>query len=88
MEAIPANPVLWLRKIIAISGKELVQKCGLDGYLFIRFIRAMLIIFVPLMAIVVTVLLPVNYNGGEGDRVFIVQGHPKSFNVTGLDTLA
>ena len=48
----------------------------------------MIIIFVPLMAIIVTVLLPINYNGGRGKNVFIVGGEPVESNVIGLDTLA
>lgn len=48
----------------------------------------MLIIFVPLMVIIVTVLLPINYNGGKDNGVFVVSGQPEAFNVTGLDTLS
>ena len=64
------------------------MKCGLDGYFFIRLIRAMIIIFVPLMVIIVTVLLPINYNGGKDSGIFDVGGEPVIFNVTGLDTLS
>lgn len=54
----------------------------------------MIIIFVPLMVVVVTILLPINYNGGKDSNVFIIDGHnvtggqDVAFNVTGLDTLA
>ena len=46
-------------------------KCGLDGYFFIRFLRAIIVIFLPLMVVLVTVLLPINYNKGKGDRTYI-----------------
>ena len=72
----PASPLKWIRRIINIRDEELKSKCGLDGYFFIRLIRAMIVIFVPLMAIIVTVLLPINYHGSI------------AFNVTGLDTLS
>lgn len=78
----------WIYRIFTIKGEELKLKCGLDGYFFIRFIRAMIIIFAPLMVIVVTVLLPINYNGGKDDNVLTV-GHKRvPYNVTGLDTLS
>ena len=48
----------------------------------------MIIIFVPLMVTIVTVLLPINYNGGKGSNIFVVGGKPQTFNVTGLDTLS
>lgn len=64
-------------------------KCGLDGYFFIRLLRAILIIFVPLMAILVTVLLPINYNGGRGGKAYnSTDGELVHWNVTGLDTLS
>lgn len=64
-------------------------KCGLDGYFFIRFLRAIIIIFVPLMAILVTVLLPINYNKGKGNNFhFTSDGSRARWNVAGLDTLS
>lgn len=64
------------------------MKCGLDGYFFIRLLRAMIIIFMPLMVIIVTVLLPINYSGGRGSRYLDVGGQNATFGVTGLDTLS
>ena len=64
-------------------------KCGLDGYFFIRLLRALIIIFAPLMAIVVTILLPINYHGGKGNRFHSTSaGSGVHWNVTGLDTLS
>ena len=48
----------------------------------------MITIFVPLMVIIVTILLPINYNGGKDSGVFNVGGTPVAANVTGLDTLS
>lgn len=82
------NPIKWIRRIFNINDEELKVKCGLDGYFFIRLLRAMIIIFVPLTVIIVTVLLPINYNGGRGDNA-LDQGNQKIVsNVTGLDTLS
>lgn len=88
MEAIPASPWKWIRRIFSIKGEELKLKCGLDGYFSIRFLRAMIVIFVPMMAVVVVVLLPINYHGGKSDRVWEVEGQTQRYNVTGLDTLS
>ncbi|KAK3709000.1 hypothetical protein LTR37_011164 [Vermiconidia calcicola] len=88
VEAIPINPFKWIYRIFTIKSDELKLKCGLDGYFAIRFLRAMLFIFVPLMVIVVTVLLPVNYNGGKNNHVFLVDGRNHTYNVVGLDTLS
>lgn len=63
-------------------------KCGLDGYFFIRFLRAVIIIFVPLMAILVTVLLPINYNKGKGNRLHTTADGQQAWGVSGLDTLS
>ncbi len=88
VEAIPRNPIAWIRRIFTIKGEELQLKCGLDGYFAIRFLRAMIVIFVPLMVVIVVILLPTNFNGGKNSRVFEVGGHPHNYNVTGLDTLS
>ena len=88
MEAVPANPFKWIRRIFSINDEELKAKCGLDGYFFIRLLRAMIIIFVPLMIIIVTILLPINYNGGRDSGIFMVGGEQVASNVTGLDTLS
>ncbi|KAL8681427.1 MAG: hypothetical protein Q9186_002432 [Xanthomendoza sp. 1 TL-2023] len=89
VDAVPADPVTWIRRIFSIRDDELKLKCGLDGYFFIRFLRAILVIFVPLMAILVTVLLPINYNKGKGNRLHsTVDGSLERWNVAGLDTLS
>lgn len=88
VEAIPGGLLTWFRRILTIKDDELKAKCGLDGYFFIRLMRAMIIIFVPLMILIVPLLLPLNYHGGKGDSVFTVGGKNEAYNVTGLDTLS
>ena len=48
----------------------------------------MIIIFAPLMVVLVTILLPINYNGGKNSRTFDIGGQPRHYNITGLDTLS
>ena len=89
VDAVPADPTKWIRRVFSIRDDELMLKCGLDGYFFIRFLRAIIIIFVPLMAILVTVLLPINYNGGKGNKSHLTTtGNHERWNVAGLDTLS
>lgn len=88
VEPIPVSPIKWLHRIFTIKDEDLKAKCGLDGYFFIRLLRAMITIFLPLMALVVTILLPVNYNGGKNSRTFDINNHHVTYNVTGLDTLS
>ncbi|KAK4554797.1 hypothetical protein LTR86_007945 [Recurvomyces mirabilis] len=88
VEAIPVSPLRWIRRIFNIKDEELKLKCGLDGYFAVRFLRAMAVIFLPVMLLCVITLLPVNYHGGKGQHEFIVGGHSQEYNVTGLDTLS
>ena len=48
----------------------------------------MVLIFVPLMVVIVTVLLPINYHGGRNVGAFHIGGRLVASNVTGLDTLS
>ncbi|KAL8828571.1 MAG: hypothetical protein Q9191_002508, partial [Dirinaria sp. TL-2023a] len=88
VEAIPTNLLKWLQRILTIKDEELKAKCGLDGYFFIRLVRAMILIFVPLMCIIVSILLPLNYHGGRDNRAVEIGGRYVASNVTGLDTLS
>lgn len=40
------------------------------------------------MVIIVTILLPVNYNGGKGSRTFVVGNKKVNYHIKGLDTLS
>lgn len=88
VEVVPRSPWKWIYRIFNINGEELKAKCGLDGYFYVRFIRGMIIVFLPLMVLVVTTLLPINYHGGKSDNRFRVGNDYRQYNVTGLDTLA
>lgn len=64
-----------------------MQKCGLDAYFFVRFLRTLLRIFIPLACVVLPVLLPINLHRGRGAS-FAVGKYSGFTNVTGLDQLA
>lgn len=48
----------------------------------------MIIIFVPLMAILLTILLPVDYIGGAGQRDWVVGDRTQNFNISGLNDIS
>ena len=70
----------WLISVFKTSNSDFIQKCGLDAYFFLRYLRTLLRIFVPLALILIPVLIPLNLVGGNSED-------PNS-NVKGLDTLA
>ncbi|KAL9613587.1 MAG: hypothetical protein Q9167_001869 [Letrouitia subvulpina] len=81
----------WIAAIFRTSNSEFISKCGLDAYFFLRYLRMLLKIFVPLALLLLSVLIPVNVVGGRGgDFAVGVYGHNKTAysNVTGLDLLA
>ncbi|KAL2872564.1 putative DUF221 domain protein [Aspergillus lucknowensis] len=86
----PSPPGLfrWISPIFRTSSSEFIQKCGLDAYFFLRYLRMLLKIFIPLGCIILPTLLPLNKVGGK-DRAHKNGTHTGDrWNVTGLDQLA
>ncbi|PHH82490.1 hypothetical protein CDD82_5826 [Ophiocordyceps australis] len=86
----PRNILALIRVIFNYDDREVIKKCGLDAYFFLRYLKTLLVIFVPICAIVLPILIPINYIDGRGHDV-----DPKSVNndtrnstPSGLDTLA
>ena len=59
------------------SDEDIIENCGLDAFLFLRYLKMLLRIFVPLAIIVLPVLTSVNLHGSSSDN-----------NATGLDRLS
>ncbi|KAG7129662.1 hypothetical protein HYQ44_001657 [Verticillium longisporum] len=92
----PRNPVQLIKTLWTFSDRDIIRRCGLDAYFFLRFLKTLLIIFVPMMCVLIPILVPINYIGGEGQDV--IGGRPRGQNSTsgnnrqagpprGLDTL-
>lgn len=77
----------WIKPVLTTSNSEFVQKCGLDAYFFLRYLRTLLKIFVPAACIILPILLPLNYHEGRGSS-YATGINAGSSNVTGLDQLA
>ncbi|GIJ88580.1 hypothetical protein Asppvi_007504 [Aspergillus pseudoviridinutans] len=86
----PSPPGLfsWVGPVFRTSSSEFIQKCGLDAYFFLRYLRMLLKIFVPLGCIVLPILLPLNKVGGKDRNFKNATGTGDTWNVTGLDQLA
>ena len=74
--------------MVKTSNSEFVQKCGLDAYFFLRYLRTLLKIFVPAAFIILPILVPLNAVHGKGNTSAPGNGDAKASNVTGLDQLA
>ena len=61
-----------------LTSSEIISKCGLDAYLFLRYLHILLRIFISLTMILLPILLPVNLYKGWGE----LEG------VNGLDRLS
>ena len=81
----------WIVPVFQTSNSDFIQKCGLDAYFFLRFLRTLLKIFVPLAFVILPILLPLNSAAGRGPNfaVGIYRYNSTVYhNVTGLDLLA
>ncbi|ODH24174.1 hypothetical protein ACO22_05337 [Paracoccidioides brasiliensis] len=83
----PAGLLRWIAPVFRTSNSEFIQKCGLDAYFFLRYLRMLLKIFLPLSFIILPVLIPLNKVGGK-DTKHVASRNGTRYNVTGLDQLA
>ncbi|KIX08310.1 uncharacterized protein Z518_02966 [Rhinocladiella mackenziei CBS 650.93] len=77
----------WIKPVVATSNSEFVQKCGLDAYFFLRYLRTLLKVFVPAALVILPILIPMNTIDGRGAK-FATGKYENETNVTGLDQLA
>jgi hypothetical protein len=76
--------------LMKFKDREIIKKCGLDAYFFLRYLQTLLVIFVPIAFLVIPILIPINYIGGIGHSVLSnTTGTNGNVSVPqGLDTLA
>ncbi|KAL2128488.1 hypothetical protein VTI74DRAFT_9120 [Chaetomium olivicolor] len=86
----PSNHLALAYKLMSFEDREIIKKCGLDAYFFLRYLQTLLIIFIPIALVVIPILVPVNYVGGMGREVVnnSTANGTSSAVPTGLDTLA
>ncbi|TRX98118.1 hypothetical protein FHL15_000763 [Xylaria flabelliformis] len=96
-ESPPSNPWGLLTSLFRLRDREIIKKCGLDSYFFLRYLQTMLIIFIPMATVIIPILVPINYVDGrshdfstngtnttDGSQATDNQGN----TISGLDTLA
>lgn len=62
-ERVPAPPKgvwQWTVPLFRTPNQTFIEKCGLDAYFFLRFLRMLLKIFIPLSVVILPILLPIN----------------------------
>ncbi|RYO81991.1 hypothetical protein DL766_007255 [Monosporascus sp. MC13-8B] len=91
----PRSPWGLIRALLRFPDREIIKKCGLDSYFFLRYLQTLLIIFIPIACIVLPILIPLNYVGGRnedigsGSTATAPDSSPAGeYFPTGLDTLA
>ncbi|KAK5111447.1 hypothetical protein LTR62_004899 [Meristemomyces frigidus] len=72
----PAGIIRWLYPLFTTPNLAFIQKCGLDAYFFLRYLRMLLKFFVPVAVVVLPIMLPLNRYSGP------------TKNVHGLDLLS
>ncbi|KAI5295189.1 hypothetical protein KEM52_002105 [Ascosphaera acerosa] len=83
-----AGPFQWVVQVLRTKNKHFIEKCGLDAYFFLRYLRMLLKIFVPLALLILPILLPLNKVGGKDTNPVPGARHGQHYNVTGFDQLA
>lgn len=85
----PPGILRWIAPVFQTPDAELIQRSGLDSYFFLRYLRMLLKIFIPLAFLLIPVLVPVNYAGGKGTTIIDASTNSTArYTVTGLDKLA
>ncbi|KAK0111405.1 hypothetical protein ONS95_001767 [Cadophora gregata] len=86
----PRSPWGWLVAIFRFTDREVINKCGLDAYFFLRYLQTLLVIFIPLALVILPILVPLNYHGGRGPHYAneTAGTSEQGINVKGLDVLA
>ncbi|WQF80264.1 Putative CSC1/OSCA1-like, 7TM region, 10TM putative phosphate transporter, extracellular tail [Colletotrichum destructivum] len=65
-ESPPSTPWSLISTLIHYDDRDIIKKCGLDAYFFLRYLRTLLTIFIPIAVIVIPILIPLNYSDGVG----------------------
>ncbi|ROW02249.1 hypothetical protein VSDG_02488 [Cytospora chrysosperma] len=84
----PASPWALIRAIMSYNDRDVIKKCGLDAYFFMRYLKALLVMFIPLACVTLPILLPVNFIGGYGQNLWTNSTADGNSTVVGLSTLS
>jgi hypothetical protein len=68
VEEPPEGLVAWLKPVWSTTDDVIIQKCGFDAFLFLRYLRMLLKVFLPVTFVVLPVLAPINRLSGNNER--------------------
>ncbi len=78
-----------MHSLLRFKDREIIKKCGLDAYFFLRYLQTLLVIFVPITLVVIPILVPINFIGGIGQSFGANVTNTSDPSIpTGLDTVA
>ncbi|KAF9586186.1 hypothetical protein BGW38_008811 [Lunasporangiospora selenospora] len=63
---LPRGPFSWITASFTVSDTILLDRVGLDAYMYLRFLRMSAILFLGFTLVGLPILLPVNLVNGEG----------------------
>ncbi|KAJ1798273.1 phosphate metabolism protein 7 [Coemansia sp. RSA 2399] len=58
----------WIPAALHVPDEKIIERVGLDTYMFLRYMRSMFVMFVVLSLLSVVTILPVNITGGGGAK--------------------
>ncbi|KAJ2383183.1 phosphate metabolism protein 7, partial [Coemansia sp. RSA 2559] len=67
-EPISDGPLAWVPMVLRVPDEKIIERVGLDTYMFLRYMRSMFVMFVVLSLLSVVTILPVNIKGGGGAK--------------------
>lgn len=76
----PNTPWALVKRLWTFNDREIINKCGLDAYFFLRYLRTLLLIFIPIACTVIPILVPLNYSDGWGDALINVTSSSSNSN--------
>lgn len=91
VKAPPKSSLYLLKEMWAINDRELIHKAGLDAFFFLRYLKTLLVIFVPIAITLMPLLISLNYISGRSHSLNSdgpAISNSSSLITTGLDTLA
>ncbi|KAJ2816456.1 phosphate metabolism protein 7, partial [Coemansia erecta] len=63
---ISSRILAWVPAVLKVEDDAIIERVGLDTYMFLRYMRSMFVIFVVLSFLSLVTILPVNITGGAG----------------------
>ncbi|KAI2624231.1 DUF221-domain-containing protein [Hypoxylon sp. NC1633] len=78
----PSSPWGLVSTLLRFPDREIIKKCGLDAYFFLRYLQTLLVIFIPMAVVIIPILVPVNYVGGISHNFSSNDSSPQGANIT------